>query len=176
MFVPASAVAGPVLLTDRSALAVTVVTAVALLLPLFVSAFVPNTVAVLLKVPVNPGLMVAVSVNCALTPEPRVGNEQVTLPVLPAPGSLQTADGPVFCTREKNVVPAGSGSLSIAALCASGPLLVMVMVHEIVFPAIAVAGPVFVTARSLVTTVSSVWLLLLSGLGRWWWSLRWRCW
>ena len=47
----------------------------------------------------------------------------------------------------------------------SGPLLVAVMVHEIVFPENAVAGPVFVTARSLVMTVSSVWLLSLSGLG-----------
>src|SRR5882672_3126667 len=118
MFVPALAVAGPLLLTDRSALAVTVVTAVALLLPLFGSAFVPNTVAVLLKVPVKPGLMVAVSVNCALTPEPREANVQVTFPALPTPGSLQTAAGPVFWMRAKNVVPAGNGSLSIAETCA----------------------------------------------------------
>src|SRR5438067_604784 len=108
MFVPAMADAGPVLLTERSALPVTVVTAVALLLALFVSAFVPNTVAVLLKLPVNAGLMVAVSVNCALTPDPRDANWQVTLPAFPAPGSLQTAAGPVFCAREKNVVPAGN--------------------------------------------------------------------
>src|SRR5436190_1101381 len=115
MFVPALAVAGPVLLTDRSALPVTLVTAVALLLLLFGSAFVPKTVAVLLKVPVNTGLMVAVSVNCALTPEASEGNEQVTLPLFPTPGSLQPAAGPVFCTIEKNVVPAGNGSLSVAA-------------------------------------------------------------
>ena len=51
------------MMTDRSALAVTVVTAVALLLALFGSAFVPETVAVLLRLPVEPGLMVAVSVN-----------------------------------------------------------------------------------------------------------------
>ena len=68
MFVPALAVAGPVLLTVRSALAVTVVTAVALLLSGFGSAFVPKTVAVLLRVPVKAGLMFAVSVNCALAP------------------------------------------------------------------------------------------------------------
>src|SRR6185295_9415385 len=158
MLVPALAVDGPVLLADTSALAVTAVTAVALLLLGFVSAFVPNTVAVLLNVPEKAGLIVAVSVNCALTPEPRVTNEQSTLPVLPTPGRLQTADGPVFCTRETNVVPAGSESLSIAPGCASGPLLVAVMVHEIGFPANALAGPVFVTAISLVTTVSSVGL------------------
>src|SRR5258706_6498 len=71
MFVPAKAIEGPLLLMVRSADPVTVVTAVALLLALFVSACVRN----------------------------------------------------------------------------------------------AVAGPVFVTARSLVMTVSSVWLLSLSGLG-----------
>src|SRR5437763_605765 len=37
------------------------------------------------------------------------------------------------------------------------------IVHEIVFPENAVSGPVFVTARSLVMTVTMVWLLSLSG-------------
>ena len=159
MFVPAFAVAGPVLTMVRSALAVTVVTAVALLLPGFVSAFGPEMVAVLLRLPVKLGLMFAVSVNCALAPEanwPIVPIEQDTLPLLPAPGSLQTNVGPVFCTIETNVVPAGSGSLNVVGYEMSGPLFEAVIVQEIVPPAVAVAGPVFVMARSLVTTVRNV--------------------
>src|SRR5882672_7769091 len=107
MSVPAFAVAGPVLLTTRSADAVTVETAVALLLPGFVSAFGPLMVAVLLKVPLTLGPMFAVSVNCALPPEanwPIEPIEHDTRPLLPTPGSLQTNVGPVFCTIETNVV------------------------------------------------------------------------
>src|SRR5216684_7997674 len=109
MSVPAFAVAGPVLLIARSADAVTLVTAVALLLLGFVSAFGPVMVAVLLRVPVKLGSMFAVSVNCALPLEanwPIVPIEQDTLPLLPAPGLVQTNVGPVFCTIETNVVPA----------------------------------------------------------------------
>src|SRR5258707_3223374 len=108
MLVPACALAGPVLLTARSATDETVVDAVALLLPGFVSAFGPKMVAVLLRVPVKLGSMFAVSVNCALPLEanwPIVPIEQDTLPLLPAPGLVQTNVGPVFCTIETNVVP-----------------------------------------------------------------------
>jgi hypothetical protein len=109
--------------------------------------------------------MFAVSVNCALAPEAKLPTEQFTLPLLPTPGSVQTKAGPVFCRIETNVVPAGSGSPNVAGDEMSGPLFEAVIVQAIVFPAVAVAGPVFVTARSLVITVRKVRLLLLSGFG-----------
>ena len=168
MSVPAFAVAGPVLLTARSADAVTFVTAVAMSLPGFVSAFGPEMVAVLLRLPAKLGLMFAVSVNCALAPEanwPSVPIEQDTLPLLPAPGSVQTNVEPVFCTIEAKVVPAGSGSLNVVGCEMSGPLFEAVMVQEIVPPEAAVAGPVFVMARSLEFTTRANRLLLLSGFG-----------
>src|SRR3954462_13230585 len=63
MSVPATAVAGPLLLMVRSADADTVAGAVWLLLFKFGSALSPVAVAVLLSVPVKVGLMFAVSVN-----------------------------------------------------------------------------------------------------------------
>jgi hypothetical protein len=165
MLVPAVADAGPLLVMVRSAVDVTVVFAVALLLPGLVSAFGPEIVAVLLRVPEALGSMFAVSVNCALAPEAKLPMEQVTLPLLPILGVLQTNAGPVFCTIETNVVPAGSGSLNVVGDEGSGPLFEAVMVQEIGPPELAVPGPVFVMARSLELTVKENRLLLLSGFG-----------
>src|SRR5438445_11188914 len=120
-------------------------------------------VATLFRLPVKLGSMFAVSVNCALAPEanwPIVPIEQLTLPLLPTPGLLQTKVGPVFCTIETNVVPAGRESLNVVGCEMSGPLFEAVMVQEIVPPEVAVAGPVFVMARSLEATVRNVRLLL----------------
>ena len=75
---------------------------------LFVSALCRSRWRCCSSVPVKLGLMFAVSVNCALAPEARVGNEQVTLPGFACAGALQVAAGPVFCTSELNVVPAGN--------------------------------------------------------------------
>jgi hypothetical protein len=165
--VPAFAAADAVLTTIRSALEETVVDTVALLLLGFVSAFGPEMVAVLLRVPVALGSMFAVSVNCALAPEanwPIDPIEQLTVPLVPTPGVLQTNVGPVFCTIETNVVPAGSGSSKVVGAEVSGPLFEAVIVQEIWVPEFAVAGPIFVMARSLELTVSANRLLLLSGL------------
>src|SRR5580700_508570 len=106
MLVPAFAEAGPVLTTAKSAIDVTVVTAVELLLPGLGSALLPVMVAVLLRDdPTKFELTFAVSVKVALAPEAKLEIVQVTLPLLPTPGLLQMAAGPVFCTSEANVVP-----------------------------------------------------------------------
>src|SRR4051794_40189680 len=110
MSVPAVAVAGPFLTTARSAEPDTVAAAVWLLLFGFGSALSPVTVAVLLSVPVNDGLMLAVSVNCADAVATSCCSEQFTVPGVFGAGDVQLAAAPVFCTSELNVVPAGSVS------------------------------------------------------------------
>src|SRR5438270_9624165 len=139
MLVPAFAVAGPLLLMVRSADADTVAGAVWLLLFVFGSAFVPLTVAVLLSAPVNDGLMFAVSVNWLDAFEASAWSEQVTVPELFGAGVLHVAAGPVFCTSELKVVPAGSVSEKAGFGSGSGPLFVTVIVQAIVLPAVAVA-------------------------------------
>src|SRR5258706_2326156 len=119
MLVPAVADAGPLLVIVRSAVDVTVVTAVALSLPGLVSAFGPEMVAVLLRVPVALGLMFSVSLNCALPPEAKLPIEQVTLPLLPILGELQTNVGPAFCTIETNVVADSNGSVHVVGAAES---------------------------------------------------------
>src|SRR4051812_28023167 len=136
----------------RSADADTVAGAVALLLFVFGSAFAPVIVAVLFSVPLNVGLMFAVSVNCADAPLFRIGNMQLTMPLLPAPGFVQVAEGPLFWISELKVVPAGRVSMR-TALDSGWPLFVTVIIQAIVAPAVAVPGPVFVIARSLLETV-----------------------
>jgi hypothetical protein len=123
------------------------------------------TVAVLLSAPVNDGLMFAVSVNWFDAPEFSAWSEQVTVPGLFGAGVLHVAAEPVFCTSKLKVVPAGSVSEKAGFASGSGPLFVTVIVQEIVLPAVAVAGPVLVMARSLLETVVSVDDSLLSGFG-----------
>jgi hypothetical protein len=128
MFVPAFADAGPVLTTVRSALVTIVAFVVEVLLFRFGSELFPLMVAVFVRVPVKLGSIFAVSVNDALAPEAKLEFVQLTGPLVPTGGVLQTALGPVFCTKEENVVPEGSGSLSIATGSVSGPPLETVIV------------------------------------------------
>src|SRR3954468_1344174 len=167
MSVPAVAVAGPLLLMVRSADADTVAGAVWLLLFGFGSALLPLTVAVLLSAPLNAGLMFAVSVNWADAPAASGCNEQFTEPGVFGAGVPQVAVTPVFCTNELNVVPAGSVSNKEGLGSGSPAELATVIVHAIVPPAVAVPGPIFVTARSLLLTMSVVVdsLLLVFGSG-----------
>lgn len=139
----------------RSADPATVAEAVALLLFVFGSAFSPAIVTVLFNVPVNVGAMFAMSVNCADTPLPSGGKLQVIVPLNPAAGTVQFAAGPVSCVNVLSVVPAGIASVNEALSSVSGPLFVAVMVHVIVPPAVAVADPVLLMARSLLETVVS---------------------
>ena len=121
MSVPAVAVAGPVLLIDRSATRLTVVVAVALLFaPLLSSlALVAVTVAVLVIWPCVAGLMCAPMLNVRLAPDANAPKEHVT-----TFGAvwLHPDDAPA------NVVPAGSVSVTVPPLDAEGPLLVTVTI------------------------------------------------
>src|ERR1044071_1653802 len=109
---------------DKSALAEMVVIAEELLLFEFVSALDDVAVAVLLTT-VPFGIVDAactVIVNCALWPLPSSGTVQAML----AP-PLHAAAGPVSCVSETKVIPAGSVSLKLGSVAASGPLLLKVM-------------------------------------------------
>src|ERR1051326_4555743 len=117
MFVPATAVAGPLFTIETSAFALTVAITVELLFGV-VSALDVVAVAVLLStVPLGiVGCGCTVMVNCALWLAPRSGIVQATSWPL-----LHVAAGPVFCVRETKVRPDGSVSLNETSLAASGP-------------------------------------------------------
>src|ERR1041385_1016080 len=119
MFVPATAVAGPLFTIETSAFALTVVITVELLLFEFGSEL--DDVAVAVLVSTVPFGMVdcgrTVMVNCALCGLPRSGMVQAT-----SWPPVHVAAGPVFCTTETKVRPDGSVSLKETSVAASGPL------------------------------------------------------
>src|SRR5438477_255345 len=121
MSVPAAAIAGPLLVSARSATRCTIVIAVAMLFAPLVSspALVAVTVAVLVRVPVVAAAMRAPMLNVRLAPAASVPNVHVT-----TFGAvwLHPDDAPA------NVVPAGSVSVTVPPLDADGPLLVTVTV------------------------------------------------
>src|SRR5437899_93332 len=141
MSVPAAAIAGPLLVSARSATRCTIVGAVAMLFVALVSspALVAVTVVVLTIVPWVAGAMCAPILNVALAPGASAPTVHVT-----TFGAvwLHPDDAPA------NVVPAGSVSVTVPPLDVEGPLLVTVTVYVISVPAVAVAGPVLVIARS----------------------------
>jgi hypothetical protein len=161
--VPAVATAGALLVIARSALGVTVVDAVDELFAAFVSELSLVTEAVFETDVTFPG--VTVSVNCALAPEPSWAILHEIVPLPPTPGVEQIAAGPVFCTSESNVVPAGMTSVSWTLSAMSGPALSTVIVYVSGFPATTVAGPAFVTDRSTDDTVTSADELSFSEFG-----------
>jgi hypothetical protein len=124
-------VAGPVLVTNRSALVpVTVVVVVALLLAGLGSEVMLVTVAVfVMMVPAGvAALTFAVNANVAVAPLAKVAKVAITVPVPPTGGVVNVAAGPEVCTKLTNVVPAGSTSGNDALLAASGPALLTVRV------------------------------------------------
>jgi hypothetical protein len=144
-FVPGAALAGPVLVTARSALVVTVEVAVEVLLAAFGSLVAAAIVAVLAIEPVAFGASCATSVNVAVAPAANVARVQFVV--------VQVNAGPEVCVSETNVVFAGSVSLMTTFEASNVPLFVAVIVHVTFAPAVAVAGPVFAIARSVVTMV-----------------------
>lgn len=116
-----------VLVIARSAEALTVVVAVALLLAELPSAVADVIVAVLERtVPFDTdGETATVSVKIAL-PAANEALEQVTVPPAPIAGVVQ--DQPPAADNETKVVPVGSVSLQLALAAVSGPLLVAVIV------------------------------------------------
>src|SRR3954447_21022987 len=161
MSVPTVASAGPVFVTERSVFCVTVVFAVDVSSPLFVSVVVVLTFAMFEIVPVALLAVEATSVNVAVAPAVNDAFVQVTV-VVP----LQLNVGPLFCVTETNVVPAGSVSVSTVFAAAFAPRFCTVIVQLICAPALSEAGPVFVTETSVTpVTVAEVGevLLLVSG-------------
>jgi hypothetical protein len=113
---------------ETSALAVTVVNAVDVLLPGFGSVVVVVALAVLeITAPAAPGLMWTVIENVA---EPGASEAivQLTVPVPPTEGFVQENVEPVVCDSETNVVFAGTASLSATLDALDGPLFVTVIV------------------------------------------------
>src|SRR5258708_1429968 len=165
MFAPAATEAWPVLVTEMSVTPMTVAELMAVLLPLFGALLSLPTVTVLVNVAPFGTLLgtAAVSVNDAVAPLARVGHEQPTL----VGDELHVAAGPVFCTMETNDVCGGRLSVKWALFAGSGPLFVMVMVYEMFCPAVTVAGPVLVTARSAEETIVLMVEESFSGLGSW---------
>src|SRR5690349_16336152 len=89
----------------------------------FGSGELPEMVAVFVKV-VNSGVVLGtctVRVNWADRPLAKEAKVHVTVPFVPTAGVEQLNVGPVFCTRETKVTPAGSGSVMLTLVAESGP-------------------------------------------------------
>src|SRR4051794_1964740 len=113
---PATTVAGPDLVMARSAEAVTVVFALAVLLPATGSLVVDETLAVWVRAPACAGAVTATVIVGAVAPAARAGRVQV-LETLPA--FVQVQPVPV---ADENVTPAGRVSITDSATASDGPL------------------------------------------------------
>ena len=111
--------------------------------PVFVSAVEAEVLAVFVIVPVAPGLTWTVSVKAAVEPAAIVVIVQTSCDPV-----VQLNTGPELWTRETNVSPGGRTSTRVALLASLGPLFVRLIVYVASLPAVTVAGPFFVTARS----------------------------
>jgi hypothetical protein len=115
------------LVTTRSALALTVVDAVELLLPAFGS-LAEVTVAVLLLGPFGAEEAIWTTIaKVAEVLEVSAAMEQETVPVPPTEGFAQMNAGPDGCDSETNVVFGGSVSVMVTVVASDGPLFVTVM-------------------------------------------------
>src|SRR5438445_719237 len=121
----AVSVVGPLFVTERSALAKTVVGAVELLLPGLLSVVVLVTFAVFEStVPFGVALLTpATTLKAAEAPLTSVPIEQLT--VAPV---VQLKVGPLVWFSETNVVPAGSVSVHVTVWASEGPLFATVIV------------------------------------------------
>ena len=125
---PVAAAAAAVLTTETSALPVTVVLAVEVLLLGFGSVVDVVTLAVFeIVAPVAPGLMWTVIEKVA-EPGANEAIVQLTVPVPPTEGVVHENVAPVVCDSETNVVFAGTASVSATLAAFDGPLFVSVIV------------------------------------------------
>lgn len=121
----AAAVAGPLFVTARSTLETTVMT-----LAESLSGFgspVAVTVAVFVNdvpEPVAAG-MLPVRVNVAVDPGANEAGWQLMVPPEPGAGVVHGGliAGPLFCTKDTNVIVPGSVSVNVRSVAVSGPLL-----------------------------------------------------
>ncbi len=157
-------VAGPLLVTARSAEVLTVAELFALLLPGFESLVdeLPDAVFVIVDPLMAFALTLKTSVKVGEAPFASVAIEQLTVPVPPTAGVVHNQ--PAGDVSETNVVPPGSVSLSVTLSASLGPPFVTLTLYVVLLPATTVAGPLFVTARSAeVVTVAELFALLLPG-------------
>ena len=148
MFVPAVTLGEDevfVIVTSAVA-AVTLVVTVAVLFPEFGSVLVAVTVAVFVTLAGAVAPKFPVKVNVAGVAGSSVAAVQVIGPVAPTAGAAQ--EKPAAGVSDTNVMPAGSASLSVTLCAALGPLFVTTIVYVAFVDGVAVAGPLFVTARS----------------------------
>ena len=121
MFEPAAAVAGPLFVTARSVTPMTVVLTVAVLFPLFGSKLSELATAVL-ESTVPPAVVTGTkTVRVKVAFPPLANAELIEHAAVFVPVCRHVAAGPVFCTNETNVVPAGKKSSMRAPMAASGP-------------------------------------------------------
>src|SRR3954467_12060218 len=81
------------------------------------------------------GGMFSVIENVADVPLANVATEHVTAPVPPTAGGEQLNAGPLVCSAETNVIPAGTASSNCAAAASSGPLFCSVTMYVTSAPA-----------------------------------------
>ena len=141
-FEPAATVAGPVFVIARSALAVTVVLTVELLLAGTGSAVVLDTDAVLDRLAACAGAVTTTVTSGAVVPVASAGRVHVTdtLPVF-----VHTHPAP---PADTNTTPAGNVSVTDTATASDGPLSTTDSEYVTFAPATTDAGPVLVRARS----------------------------
>src|SRR5215470_13173704 len=124
MLFPAMTGSGESLLVmARSACALTLVVAVAVLLPAFGSVVALAAVAVLVMVAPLPTLALTLStmVKVAVVPAANVALEKTTLPVPPTGGVVMVQ--PAGAVAETKVVLAGTASVTVTVCASLGPLL-----------------------------------------------------
>lgn len=124
MSLPAMIVAGPLLLAERSLCTTVFVLSVEELLAVFGS-YVPLAVMVAVfestMPPAVPGGTATVNVKFAIALTASSGMSQTTVPFVPCAGPTQLKAGPLFCTIDTNVVPAGRGSESVTLSAGFAP-------------------------------------------------------
>src|SRR5256712_251574 len=118
------------LVTARSACAMTVVVAVPVLLPELGSGVVLAAVAELVMIVllgVLPFTFTTI-VNTAVSPPTTVALEKTTFPVPPGAGALVDQPLPVVTVADTNVVLAGTASVTVTVCASLGPALVKLIV------------------------------------------------
>ena len=157
---PAVTVGGPSLVIDRSADAVTAVTAVEVLFARTGSNVADDTDAVLVRVAAWPGAVTVTVTTGAAVPVARPAVVQVTETL---PTFVQVQPVPVADT---STTPTGSVSVTVSEAASDGPLFTTTSEYDTDPPATTVAGPVLVIARSAdAVTVVLADELLFAGSG-----------
>src|SRR6185295_12082205 len=143
MLLPAKTGSGvSVLVTARSAIALTVVVAVPVLLPGVGSVVTAAPTALLvIVVPFGvPEFTLTTIENVAVSPAATVALENTTLPVPPTAGALMLQPLPVVTAADTNVVLAGTASVTVTVWASLGPLLTKLIVYVRFAPALTGSG------------------------------------